>query len=332
MSQVTLMDVAKAAGVSVATASRALAGKNRVSAETIARVRAVANRIGYRVDPIARALREGSTRTIGMVVPVIGNPYFAQLVDAVEAESHRHGFELLLADSHGDLVEEARRLTVLAERRADGIVVVPSGLRSSDAAIRSVGGNVPVIQIDRYAGPSVADFVGVDNAVGIDLVLEHLVERGARTVVYVGADAVTSSGIERFEAFERTAARLDLEVCEPVRRTFSMNTGRLAAEELLGRGELPDAIVTAADLIAFGLISRLKQGGVNTPGDVLVTGFDGTSLCEVFCPTLTTVVQPVEAMAADAIAFLLGRVDGSDGPVRTSRIAPALRAGESSAP
>ena len=100
-STVTLSDVAAKAGVSIATASRALAGKPRVSREMIDRVRAVAAELGYRVDPVARALREGSSRLVGMIVPVIGIPFFAQLVDAIEEELGHAGFELLLADSHG---------------------------------------------------------------------------------------------------------------------------------------------------------------------------------------------------------------------------------------
>jgi LacI family transcriptional regulator len=327
---VTLQDVAQAAGVSIATASRALAGKDRVSRNTVERIRAVAAELGYRVDPIARALREGSTRIIGMIVPVIGNPFFAQLVDAVEAEVHRAGFELLLADSHGFVTEEARRLMVFGERKVDGVAIVPSDRIASLAALRALPPNIAVVQLDRSAGVSAADFVGVDNAHGIRLVVDHLVDRGVRTVAFAGSDDITSNGAERWDAFQREVARTGLEMVATTRGEFSIASGRAAAADLSGRRRpLPDAIVTGSDLIAIGLVAGLREAGVRVPDDVLVTGFDGTELSEIYAPSITTVVQPVGGIARDAITYLVGRIQGSDAPVRNSRIAPELRVGQS---
>jgi LacI family transcriptional regulator len=326
---VTLLDVAEAAGVSIATASRALAGKDRVSRNTVERVRAVASELGYRVDPIARALREGSTRIIGMIVPVIGNPFFAQLVDAVEEQVHSSGFELLLADSHGFVSEEARRLTVFGERKVDGVAIVPSDRIASLPGLRTLPPSVAVVQVDRSTGSSFADFVGVDNEVGVRMVLDHLVERGVRSVVFAGSDDITSNGAERWDAFERESARSPLETAAPFRGEFSIASGAEAADELLRRGPLPDAIVAGSDLIAIGLIARLRESGVRVPDDVLVTGFDGTELSQIYSPSLTTVVQPVDGIARDAIAYLIGRIRGEAGAVRHSRIAPTLRIGQS---
>lgn len=326
---VTLHQVAAASGVSVATASRALAGKDRVSAETVVRVKAVAARLGYRVDPIARALREGSTRLIGMVVPVIGNPFYAQLLDAVEKASHSRGFELLVADSHADVDEEARRLRVLAGRKVDGILLTPTvSAEASELAIASVVG-VPVVQIDRVVGPACADFVGVDNDLGIGMLIDHLADAGARRVMYVGADDVNNNGRERWRAFGAKTSALGLSVLPPYRDGFDVRTGVSGAEALLASGDLPDAVVTGSDLIAFGLISRLREAGIETPRDVLVTGFDGTDMAQVFHPSLTTVLQPLDAIAQEAVQFLRDRIEGSEAPWRSNRIAPALRVGAS---
>jgi LacI family transcriptional regulator len=326
---VTLRDVAVAAEVSTATASRALSGKNRVSPETVERVRTAAEHLGYRVDPIARALREGSTRIIGMIVPVIANPFFAQLVDAVEQGLQERGFELLLADSHGVVSEEARRLRVFQERKVDGIILVPSDSNESVAAIRAVASRTPVVQIDRPAARSIADFVGVDNIAGVSLVLGHLAAIGTRSIVYVGADDANTSGVDRWEAVRAVAADLALDVMEPYRDAFDVETGLAAADRLLKQDSLPDAIVTGADLIAFGVIAGLRERGTRVPEDVVVTGFDGTLLSSIFSPTLTTVVQPVEAIAAEAIGFLLSRIGGTGSPARNNRIAPSLRIGAS---
>jgi len=326
---VSLNDVAEAAGVSIATASRALAGKPRVSRETALRVEAAAARLGYRVDPIARALREGASRLVGMIVPVIANPFYAQLVDAVEEELGRAGFELLLADSHGRLEEEIRRLRVFGDRRVDGIVLVPAQHEWPVDALRTLPAGLAIVQVDRWTDKRVADFVGVDNEIGLRLVLEHLRERGVTSVAYAGADDVTSSGIERWEMFHRLAAQTRLRAVEGFRRDFSVASGTAAADAFLARRELPDAIVAGDDLIAVGLLARLREHGVDVPEQLLVTGFDGSELSTVCWPTLTTVVQPVQAIARDAVAVLVERMRGEEGPFRRNLVAPTLRLGAS---
>lgn len=314
--------------MSIATASRALAGKPRVSRATIERVRQIADELGYRVDPIARALREGSTRLIGMVVPVIGNPFFAQLVDAVEAEVNRTGFELLLADSHGFIEEEFRRLRVFGDRKVDGVILVASDREASADAIKYLPDGVSVVQIDRSTDSSSADFVGVDNERGMQYVIDHLVDQGVSSVAFAGSDDATSNGVERWDAFHRLAERAGLDIREGYRGEFSTATGAAAADALTQRG-LPDAVVAADDLIAIGVIKRLREKGIAVPDDVLVTGFDGSELASLVWPTLTTVVQPIHSIAADAVSLLVGRIGGEAGPFRRSRVTPSLQRGES---
>ena len=328
-SPVTLSEVAARAGVSVATASRALTGKPRVSNETISRVQSVAQELGYRVDPVARALRQGTTRLVGMVVPVIGIPFFAQLVDALEAELTRAGFELLLADSHGFVDEEVRRLQVFGDRRVDGILIIASDRAASASAIAQTVRRTPVVEVDRATDGPVADFVGVDNEAGMRLVLDHLRERGVRSIGYAGSDDASSNGVERWESVQRWSDRLGLQITGQFRGEFSVESGVAAVNRILDAGERPDAIVAGSDSIAFGVLARLRERGLSAPGDVLVTGFDGSDMANVVWPTLTTVVQPVDSMAADAVAFLLNRIEGETGPVRRNRLTPSLRLGES---
>lgn len=267
---VKLQDVADEAGVSIATASRALSGKKRVSAKTAQTVLEAAVRLGYHVDPIARALREGSTRTIGMIVPVIGNPFFSELIASVEDELRQVGLELIISDSHGDIEHEAQRLRTLVARRVDGILIVSHDSLGSVHAIREAMQSVPVIQIDRKVDRIQGDFVGVDNYGGMRLILEHLAERGVRRVVLASSDNANAAGRTRREAYETLVEELGLNPDKHVIGNFSIETGREAAEELLARESLPDAIVAGSDLIAIGLIARLKQSEVRVPSDVLV--------------------------------------------------------------
>lgn len=325
----TLSVVAAQAGVSIATASRALSGRPRVSRETIARVQDVAQRLGYRVDPVARALREGSTRLVGMVVPVIGIPFFAQLVDAIEEELNKAGFELLLADSHGFVDEEVRRLRVFGDRRVDGILVIPSDRETSAAALRSAARTTALVEVDRATNAPIADFVGVDNETGMRLVLEHLQEQGVRRVAFAGSDDASSNGVERWDAVRRFCRREGMEVVDQFRGEFSVACGVAAADAFLVRDTRPEAVVAGSDSIAVGLMSRLRERGVSIPGDVLITGFDGSELASVAWPPLTTVVQPIQALAAEAVTCLVSRIDGNSGPARRSTLVPSLRLGGS---
>lgn len=330
-SNVTLADVAAGAGVSIATASRALSGKPRVSREMVDRVRAVASELGYRVDPIARALRDGSSRLVGMIVPVISIPFFSQLIDAVEEELARAGYELLLADSHGFVDEEVRRLRVLGDRRVDGILIIASDRTASMPSIANVPDDIPVVAVDRATDRPIADFVGVDNELGFQLLFEHLAEQHVASVGYAGTDDATTSGVERWQSFNRLARRHGMEVGATFRGEFSLESGIAAADHIVDAGPLPDAIVAGSDQIAVGVVSRLRERGLDVPQDTLVTGFDGGELARIVWPTLTTVVQPLSSIAADAVSLLVGRIEGGTSALRRNRLAPELSIGGSTA-
>ena len=322
---VTLQDVADAAGVSIATASRALTGKSRVSKQTAARVARVAERLGYRVNVFGRALREGTGRTVGMVVPVISNPFFGQLVHHLEAELLDHGLDLVIADSHGETLREGGRLRMLVERRVEGIIVVPSDAEASGTALARAAESAPVVQLDRRVEGLGLDYVGVDNAKGMQLLACHLHECGVRQVVLVASDATTSTGRERRAAFEGEAARVGMSVQEPILDEFTLEFGQSAARELASRPVMPDAVIAGDDLIAMGLLIGLKRAGLSVPDDVLVTGFDGTMLAEISDPPLTTIEQPFASLARETVRALVRRIDEADAPVLFSRIAPRLR-------
>lgn len=327
---VKLQDVATAAGVSLATASRALGGKDRVSAETTQLVVAAADQLGYSVNPIARALRQGSTRTIGMIVPVIGNPHFSELIAATESALEALGFELIMADSHGDVEQERKRLLTLVGRRVDGILLVSQHSEESVPAVLEALRTVPIVQIDRRLDVPLTDFVGVDADASMRLVLEHLRAQGVRRVVLASADDQNSVGRGRREAYERLVAELELDADPHVVTDFSVEAGYRAAEEITGRGDAPDAIVAGADINAVGVISGLRRLGIAVPRDVLVTGFDGTQLSELYNPPITTVRQPVDALARRAVSFLVERITGANTEVRAEHMPTELVVRESS--
>lgn len=325
VTSIRLKDVADAAGVSVPTASRALTGRGRISAETAERVNEVAERLGYHVNESARALREGRIRTVGVVVPVISNPFFSQIIQSIEAELEAHGFEMLVADSHGEVDREARRLRMLLARDVEGIIVIPSDAEHSGEALRGVAASTPLVQLDREVEGLDSSFVGVDNQAGMDLLVDHVVARGARSVMLVGADRTTSVGRERQLAFAAAAERAGVRVHRPILDRFTVEFGERAGRRLAARRALPDAVLAGDDLIAVGLVRSLAAHGIGVPDQVMVTGFDGTILSEISDPALTTVRQPFEALSREAVRLLLdARSRTPDEPRTHRRVRPAL--------
>src|SRR5579871_4962904 len=163
---VRLRDVAAAAGVSVSTASRVLSGADGASPRAVATVLAAAKRLDYRPNLLARGLRGRATGLAGIVIPEIGNPFFAELVEALESALREVNLDMILADSRGLVDDEARRLQTLVDRQVEGLILIPTDHEASAPALRVAGRAVPIVQIDRQVDGFPADYVGVDNALG----------------------------------------------------------------------------------------------------------------------------------------------------------------------
>ncbi|HTU31572.1 MAG TPA: LacI family DNA-binding transcriptional regulator [Solirubrobacteraceae bacterium] len=322
--RVRLRDVAARAGVSTSTASRVLSGSPRVSPAARRAVLDASDRLGYRGDRIARALRTRRTGTVGMLVPDIANPFFAELIESVTRELEVVAIDLLLADSHGSVEAEARWLVGLSERRVDGLLVVPVHHHRSRAALERVAPGLPLVQLDREVDGLPADFVGVDNDRGCAEIVAHLRARGVERVAVVDGPESSSTGRQRALAFERAVAGSpSLTVAARQSGEFSTAFGREAARRILARAA-PDAIVCGSDIIALGVMAELRRRHVAVPDEVLVTGFDGIMMAELTEPALTTVVQPCDAIAAEACRLLELRLGGDEGPARHSLVAPRL--------
>lgn len=328
-----LRDVAAAAGVSLSTASRVLSGQG-ASERTIEAVHAAMRRLDYRPNPIARALRAQTTGTVGMLVPELANPFFAELIEATERALHRSGLDLILGDSLGSVEAEARRLRTFVDRRVDGLIVIAVHHVDSVPALAQAQRVLPIVQLDRVVDGLESDYVGVDNARGIELLLDHLVSEGCRRIAFVSAAAGSSSSRSRLEAFERGAARLgELDVLAPLLGSFTVEFGRQAVRDLVAAGALPEAIVCGSDTIALGVVRELHQAAVRVPEEVRVTGFDGILFAELSDPPLTTVVQPVSSIAEEAVRLLTSRLRGAAAAPRRSVVVPTLEVrGSSTSP
>ena len=320
---VRLSDVAMVAGVSRSTASRVLSGSGASDA-AVAAVLAASRKLGYRPDPVARAMRTRSTSIAGIVVPAIGNPFFAELVEGLEKALRLYKLDVILGDSGGSIEDEADRIGTMVDRKIDGLIVIPTHHHASIPALRAAARRIPVVQVDRHIDAPLGDYVGLDNAAGVHAALDHLIVEGCRRVVFVSGTGSTA-GQARLQAFQEGVHRLTaLKAQRPLLGSFTLDFGREAVELIMQQKQLPDAIMCGADIIALGALRALRLHKVDVPGQVKVTGFDGILYAELCDPPLTTLRQPISVIATEVARLLNARLHGDSSPPRRSEVAPVL--------
>jgi len=292
----TMADVARLAGVSVATVSRTLSGTRAVDPSMQQRVTKAAEQLGYRVNLVGRALRQTRSSTVGLVVPDLDNPYFSALAQQLSRAFSDPGIDLLVFSADSSLETEARGVRSFLGRQVDALVLIPVHEELSEAAVSAAAAAVHTIQLDRRVPGTAASYVGVSNRAGMRLVHDHVtaaVDVATHPVVYVGATPDASSARERLEG----ARRWFSPDVPTLLGDFSAAWGRAAAARLLDDGWTAATIVTAADVIALGVLAHLLHEGRSVPDDFRVVGFDGIGAAALAHPSLTTVRQPVEKMA-----------------------------------
>ncbi|MGX6600568.1 LacI family DNA-binding transcriptional regulator [Micromonosporaceae bacterium Da 78-11] len=312
----TIYDVARAAGVAASTVSRAFARPGRVNADTAARIRQTAADLGYRVNPLARALPTGRTWMIALVVSDVANPFYSEIIRGAQAAASEAGYTILLADAQESGAREREALD-RATATVEGIVLATS--RMSDSAIRMTGKQRPVIVLNRV----VADVPSVvtDNPRGVRRAVEHLVELGHRRITYVaGPEASWTDGIRR-RSLRETAGGLGVQVRWTGPYAPTVAGGEQAVAALAQHP--PDAVIAYNDLVAIGLIRTLTARGVRVPRDLSVVGFDNIFAAELITPALTTVAAPLRVMGFTAVRSLLALVGGARPTVTEPLTLPA---------
>lgn len=319
---ITIKDVAAVAGVSTATVSRVLSGKDSVSSETAAHVREIVDRLGYHPDRVARALRQQRSHLVGVVVPDLTGSR-AALVAAIIEQFADADLTVAVACSHHHADREAAHVDRLLAQGIDGLLIVPADRERSVERILRAQDDVPVVQLEERVDAPRTDHVGTDQAAGIAHVVRHLVRERRTRIAFVGQGVATWSGEQRLRAFVDGAPRSGAEVAAVRVGGSTTEFGHQAARDLLATGERPDALLCDSDTIAFGALATLRELGL-TPEDVAVTGVGGTDAAALVTPDLTTLAPPVVELAAEAWRVLLERLSGSaDGP-RHIELSPRL--------
>ena len=308
---VTIREGAREAGVSVATASRALNGLSNVTARTREKIEAAAARLDYVPHSGARSLTRQKSDTIGVILPDLFGEFFSEIIRGIDMIVHGAGKNLLLGNMHGSS-EEAQQAIRAMRGRVDGLLVMPPD--SSADTLGYVGGwQIPTVLLNARATAKHTPFVTVDNYAGARLVTEHLLDRGARRLVHVSGPEGNQDASQRQLGFRDVICeRMPGTAPDIVAGDFRDGAGRQAAQQLLSRSEPFDAVFAGNDLMAVELMAELREAGIAVGSEVLVAGFDDIPLARYVTPQLTTVHSDVTRVGSEAARMLLRLIDNAD--------------------
>ena len=322
--RVTLLDIAADAGVSRATVSLVIRNVPSVADSTRKRVQRSIKRLGYVYHRGAASLRMQQSHAIGLIVSDITNPFFAEVIVAIEERLATARLVTLLGNTSEDHAKEERLLKTMREFPADGILICPAISRGTSTGTPNFAGHLPAVAFARRADG--LDYAGVDNAQGSQLAIEHLCQLGNHRIAFIGGDPEVSTGQERIEGYKRALVQSGLPFdrslvvpAPPTRRG-----GYDSVLQLLQMENPPTAALCFNDVVALGAIEALQYAGVRTGKEFGVVGFNNVPDAAQSIPGLTTVDTSPRELGQTAAELLLKRIEQRDSPIRTVILQPRL--------
>jgi DNA-binding LacI/PurR family transcriptional regulator len=310
---VTIKDIAKAAGVSHTTVSRALKNNPAISPETTENIRQLARDMGYVPSAVAQSLLSRRTYTVGMVVTTIADPFIVQVVEGAEQTAQKLGYSIFLSSSHNNPDQEMAVVEMFQRRRVDAIVVTSSRVGSLYSA-RLAQIQVPIVLINNQAEGEFLYSVAVDDLQGAQLAVEHLINLGHRHISYIGTTDRPKSNGRRLAgyitALSQAGINLNLTPMPSIPVTGDFELGQAALKLLLETGTT--AVFCYNDRIAIGLLTACYQHHIAVPGQLSIVGFDDIELTLSVVPPLTTVHQPRLQLGQLAMQMVFDLLDGQD--------------------
>ncbi|MFW2541488.1 LacI family DNA-binding transcriptional regulator [Primorskyibacter sp. 2E107] len=310
---VRIQDVARAAGVSTATVSRALSNPGILSEGTRKAVQDAIRETGYRVNKAARNLRKQRAGAVLVLVPNLGNPFFSQILAGISARFSGTDYAVLIKDTDGFAGGPGALVEYFLDARVDGIISLDGGLNAGQlAAFSDHGVDGRVVFACEWVHDCPLPSVRSDNVTGAQLAVRHLHGLGHRKIAHVTGPEGNVLTAARREGMLAERDRLGLPAHPDwiMRGDFSMESGQAAAQRIIAMDERPTAVFCASDMVAFGLIATLTEAGVRVPQDISVIGFDDIEMSQFYIPALTTIRQNRRRLGVRATELLLDRLEG----------------------
>lgn len=316
--KVTSLDVARRAGVSQSAVSRVFSGAS-ASKKTAAKVRRAAEELGYRPNPIARAMITGKSRIIGLVVAYLDNQFYPLALERLSSALQAKGYHILVflaSNAETDIDAVVRELL---DYRVDGIITASVGM-SNDLTARCAAKGIPVVMFNRGQDGSGISSVTSANTQGGRKVAEFLVAGGHQRIAHVAGWAGSSTGRDRQRGLIEGLAIAGLAPVAVIDGMYDRDVAAAAARQMMESAERPDAIFVGNDHMAFAVMDQLRGMGVSVPGDVSIVGYDDVPLAAWGAYDLTTVRQPVNRMVEATVETLLAKIDDPERPAQKIEI------------
>ncbi len=313
MSRPTIDDVARLAGVSIATVSRCLHMPDIVAAKTRERVLSAVRQTGYNLNAAAQSLRQRRSNTVLVVVPDIGNTFFSEILGGIEQEASAAGLTMLIGDTGRSKTREDAYVRYLLNGRADGALLLADPQAAwFEIPTRNDLGIPPIVVISEVGPDSGPVAVSIDNEAAAHAAVNHLIGQGHRRIAHIAGPPSNILTAQRLHGYRRALNEADLPLQAELEfpGDFGLLSGRAAFDNFKAQTERPTALFFANDEMAMGFLSTAYAAGVRVPRDVSVVGFDDIHFAQSCIPALTTIRQPRAAMGASAMRLLLSIIAG----------------------
>ncbi|HEX6500860.1 MAG TPA: LacI family DNA-binding transcriptional regulator [Micromonosporaceae bacterium] len=330
---VGIRDVARHSQVSTATVARVLRGSGQVSEELTRRVLAAVEELGYVPNAVARSLTRGRTHLVGLVVPDISNPYFAEVARGLEDEAVKHGYHVLIGSSDLNTNRESELVSAFEARTVDAVVITPTTADPEQIG-RLLRRRIPVVFVDRHLPQVPAPAVLTDNADAVRRAVDHLIELGHRDIAMISGPEHFETAADRVEGF-RAAYRAHH---RRIRRGhlqqghLGVSGGQAAMRELLATRPRPTACVSFNNLLTIGALTALREAKVAVPHEMSLISFDDLRLFALVDPPITAIAQPAYDMGAKAAELVFRMLDGEEIDAETTILPTDFRLRASCAP
>ena len=325
----SIKDVAKEAGVSVATVSRVINGTATVSDESRTRVEQAIHDLGYRSNEVARTLKMIKTRRIAVIITSLSRSFFSRVIEGIQAEAEKHSYSVFFAETHDSIEKEKQLVELFAGQWVDGIILASSVNDETEheeyisrlASLNKQGTRIPVVTLEFPLNNGHLDAVCIDHQKAAYDAVRYLIDLGKHNIAHISHPEGNRIGAWRTNGYETAirAAGLPFRKEMISEANYTSYSGYLAMERLVSGGHRPDAVFCANDQTAVGVIKYCEDNGLNVPEDVAIIGTDDIFVASIMSPSLSTVDVPKFKLGTQAMELLLSRIQ-EDRPIYTRTV------------
>jgi LacI family transcriptional regulator len=321
----TINDVAKLAGVSNATVSHVINGTRFVSEPLIEKVKEAMKQLNYQPNMMARGLKGGSLKTIGVIVPDCTNSFFAEISRAINHYCFIQGYNIILCNTDNNMEHQSSYTDMLISKHIDGVIIISSDKTDEDVN-KLAANSIPVVIADRSVNHPSVDNIIVNNKKGGYDATKYLLSLGYTKIACIGGPTTISSSSQRMEGYKQAIIEAGIELKDAYIYIgdFHFNGGEKASETFLSLKEPPEAIFATNDMMALGFITGSQKRGINIPKDISVIGFDDIQLSSIMTPLLTTIAQPLDTLAKISTQLILDKIENKTSKVSQILLDPYL--------